>query len=247
MNEWKILKIADRVVTALEREQHPEVYVTTYEKHEAELVKGQWVDLTQFNNYDEFYAYCLKINSDKPDPSIRYLDAHNVPDVYYDERNETLSADVFDYIKVIQNHDKDAVDAVIGNDYSLKQAEHASIYKGCRSMRDVAMTIAADNEERISDKAWRYSFDYRRYGLDSLIDQTDSEDNEYANMSDEEAGYEMVKNEYGGLSHMGSETVKQYVDYDKLGEWLDDNGEWIKYEDGYVEINNDFDEGNQNE
>ena len=158
-----------------------------------------------------------------------------------------MSADVFDYIKVIQNHDKDAVDAVIGNEYSLKQAEHANIYKGCRSMRDVAMTIATDDEERISDKAWRYSFDYRRYGLDSLIDMTDSEDNEYANMSDEEAGYEMVKNEYGDLSHMDIETVKQYVDYDKLGEWLDDNGEWIKYEDGYVEINNDFDEGNQNE
>lgn len=51
-----------------------EVYVSTYHKYNCGSIQGQWVDLTQFENYEQFIKYCKELHKDETDPEFMYQD-----------------------------------------------------------------------------------------------------------------------------------------------------------------------------
>jgi len=51
-----------------------EVYVGTYYKYNNGSIGGQWVDLTQFEDYEEFIQYCKELHKDETDPELMYQD-----------------------------------------------------------------------------------------------------------------------------------------------------------------------------
>jgi antirestriction protein len=82
----------------------PSVYVGTYEKYNSGSLQGEWVDLTQFSNNDEFLTYCAELHNDEKDPEFMFQDFEGFPRSFYSESN--LNDDVWQFIEIIQDEDK---------------------------------------------------------------------------------------------------------------------------------------------
>lgn len=55
----------------------PRVYVGTYAKYNNGSIEGEWLDLTDFKDSDEFYEKCKEIHSDENDPEFMFQDFEN--------------------------------------------------------------------------------------------------------------------------------------------------------------------------
>lgn len=58
----------------------PKVYVGTYKKYNESSLKGGWLTLTDYKDYDEFCAACRKLHKDEHDPELMIQDCSNMPD-----------------------------------------------------------------------------------------------------------------------------------------------------------------------
>lgn len=56
------------------------VYVGTYAKYNNGSIAGKWIDLSQFNSYDEFVAECRRVHNDEHDPELMIQDYEDFPD-----------------------------------------------------------------------------------------------------------------------------------------------------------------------
>lgn len=52
------------------REEHPAVYIGTYRKYNEGSLFGVWLDITKFEDYDEFISVCKFIHRDETDPEL---------------------------------------------------------------------------------------------------------------------------------------------------------------------------------
>lgn len=52
-----------------------EVYVGTYAKYNNGSIAGKWVDLTAFEDYDEFIDYCKELHHDEPEAEFMFQDS----------------------------------------------------------------------------------------------------------------------------------------------------------------------------
>lgn len=150
----------------------PSVYVGTYAKYNNGDLSGEWVDLDNFNNYDEFIDYCKEIHKDEADPEFMFQDYENIPSIYITE--STLKPEVWDYIDKIKEYDKDVVDAVLENGNSLDDVDDAIYYDDCMNMTDVAERIVDEmgGPEELSIDTLSQYFDYEAYGRDLEIEGT---------------------------------------------------------------------------
>ena len=58
----------------------PALYCGTYGKYNEGNLRGMWVDLSTFDYYEEFEAFCFAIHADEADPEIMFQDFDNMPD-----------------------------------------------------------------------------------------------------------------------------------------------------------------------
>lgn len=240
----KIEKIAKKVIALdPELEEHhynmdsenPAVYVGTYGKYAGGSIDGMWVDLTTFDSYDEFYEWCSKVlHKDESEPELMFQDYENFPEAYYSESG--LKPELWDYMEALDECDKDVIDAILDEGYTLEDAKNAIVYPDCDDMSDVAYAMVDEcGEEAFSKNAWETAFDYERYGREYQWDLDSDDREQYDGMSDLEVGEQVVE-EFGGLDGLGDETIKAYANFKTLGDWLQSGGEWVKYDGGYAEI-----------
>lgn len=50
------------------------LYCGTYAKYNEGSLKGEWVDLDNFSNADDFLAYCSKLHNDEKFPEFMFQD-----------------------------------------------------------------------------------------------------------------------------------------------------------------------------
>ena len=74
----------------------PSVYVGTYGKYNDGSLCGLWIDLTTFNDYDEFIDFCNAIHADEEEPELMAQDYEGFPRQWYNEG--FMSEDDFDHI-----------------------------------------------------------------------------------------------------------------------------------------------------
>ena len=60
----------------------PSVYVGTYGKYNDGSLCGLWIDLSSFNDYDEFINFCKAIHADEEDPELMAQDYEGFPRQY---------------------------------------------------------------------------------------------------------------------------------------------------------------------
>ena len=63
----------------------PRIYVGTYAKYNNGSLDGKWVDLMQFDTYEEFVDYCRSLHKDEKDPEFMVQDFENYPKAWYHE------------------------------------------------------------------------------------------------------------------------------------------------------------------
>lgn len=91
---------------------NPAVYCGTYGKYNCGSIAGMWIDLTTFDDYDEFIEFCCNLHADEDDPELMFQDYENFPRELYSE--SCFGEDVFDTIIEYANHDdREALDAFL--------------------------------------------------------------------------------------------------------------------------------------
>lgn len=222
----------------------PAIYVGTYGKYNNGSLKGEWVNLTDFDSKEEFLQYCQNLHSDEPDAELMFQDYENIPkcfigESYIDERFwDFLNDNNYDYdVKyAVANYYNDA------DDY-FDNIDNIIVWHGCNDMSDVAMEYIAQLEAEGVGVGDRY-FDYEKFGSECSYDgpSKDSgaesiyqeygvqEDNDY------ELGEAIVDQIYGGVENLPKETIENYIDYEAYGRDLSYDSDWIDYDDGIIEV-----------
>ncbi len=88
---------------------NPAVYVGTYGKYNSGSLRGAWLDLTTFADYDEFLAVCRFLHRDEVSPEFMAQDFTDFPREFYTEG--FMSEREFDVIQEFANLDDDEREA----------------------------------------------------------------------------------------------------------------------------------------
>jgi antirestriction protein len=138
----------------------PAIYVGTYAKYNNGSLAGAWLDLSTFDDFDDFLEVCRELHADEAAPEFMAQDFCNFPHSLY---SECFSREDFDAVKnyaevVEQSGNKEAVDAYVDN-YGVDYIdEFADKYQG-----------EYDSEEDFAEQLFEdcYAFDMpefaRRY------------------------------------------------------------------------------------
>ena len=90
----------------------PAVYVTTERKQKAGWPSGMWLDLTSFDDYDQFIEVCERLHSDESEPEFIVAKHCNFPERYLE--STMLYEDEFDEIREydgLSESEKEMLDA----------------------------------------------------------------------------------------------------------------------------------------
>lgn len=75
------------------------LYVGTYAKYSAGNLFGEWLNLEDYADLDEFYEACLELHEDEDDPEIMYQDSDGLPDFLYSE-SAPLHKDIYEFVEL---------------------------------------------------------------------------------------------------------------------------------------------------
>ena len=234
----------------------PRIYVGTYAKYNDGSLDGKWIDLPDYNTYEEFVAACRELHSDEKDPEFMVQDYENFPEKWYHEGGlptEEEFAKINEFY-LMDDDERAAYEAFVNytDDDDLDHFREA--YQG---KFDSPQDFAYDFVEGIGwdgvgqDNIDRY-FDYAAFGRELMYDyhigdpdNTDAEGNpEDPDHYYDNDGYDMgeyesdtkVAEDYidslGGVEQLGKETAQRYFDYDEFGRELLINDYFE--EDGYI-------------
>ncbi len=227
-----------------ENDNNPKIYVSTYGKYNNGSLKGEWVDLTDFDSKEEFYEYCNRLHNDEGEyqPELMFQDWENIPNGMVGE--SFISDHMWEYIEYDGDNDiKEAVMNYCQGDWDRFQnaMENMLVFEGCHSMSDVAAQCI--DEQLISDETKKLHFDYEGFGRDYAIDWSGEDENDtiYASYGVDEdddysLGEEIINELYG--DDIPEDLLERYIDYDGLGRDLEIEWTFIEYPGGYIEIFN---------
>lgn len=88
----------------------PSLYCGTYGKYNAGNLRGMWVNLSTFDSYKDFEAFCLAIHADEADPEIMYQDFANMPrSLYHESMGEEGFNNIAKYCELCEDYNVFAV------------------------------------------------------------------------------------------------------------------------------------------
>lgn len=215
----------------------PSVYVGTYKKYNNGSIKGEWVDLTNFDSKEEFIEYCKELHNDEGDAELMFQDWENIPDCFIGE--SYISEELWDLYINNDDYDYD-IKYAIGNeandasDYESK-IQNCYIFYDCNNMTDVAQEYI--NEIGEIPEYWLNNFiDYEQIGKDCAMDWDDSEGSIYSAYgvdedNDYELGYAIISE--GGID---KQQIEYYIDYEKAGREISMEHSFIRFDRGLIEI-----------
>ena len=220
---------------------NPRIYVSTYAKYNDGSLEGEWVDLTDFDTYEDFVDYCSELHKDENDPEFMVQDFENFPKKWYHESG-LPTEDEFNKINeyyLMSDIEKSAYEAFIDCTDNEDIDDFHEAYQGqFESASDFAYDLVDSlGWDGIGSNAIDMYFDYDAFGRDIMMDyHIGDEDNEdaYGNPEDpdhyyDNDGYDMgeyesdeqVARDYvdglGGVDQLGADTARNYFDYDAFG------------------------------
>lgn len=234
----------------------PKIYVGTYAKYNDGSLDGKWVDLTEYDTYEDFLAAMHELHSDEDDPEFMVQDFENFPEKWYHEGGLPTEEEfnkINDYYMMGDDR-KEAYEAYVNYTGDDDFDNFQDAYQGhFDSPTDFAYDIVESlGWDGIGQDNISMYFDYDSFGRDLMYDfhigdpdNTDSEgnpedpDHYYDNDGYDEGEYEsdtQVAEDYvdnlGGVDQLGQETLQNYFDYEAYGRDLLINDYFE--EDGYI-------------
>lgn len=158
-----------------ELDGNPSVYCGTYRKYNNGSLFGLWLDITKFNDYDEFIDVCRQLHADEEDPELMFQDYENFPSELYCE--SCMGEETFDQILEygeLSEDDREAFDDYLeDHDYDMEAFREAYCGKW-DSEEEFAEHIISecyDLDDMMGDLA-RF-FDYEEYTRVLFMDDYD--------------------------------------------------------------------------
>jgi antirestriction protein len=110
------------------------VYVGTYAKYNDGSIQGEWLDLEDYSDADEFFQACKELHSDEADPEFMFQDWEGIPDGMISESH--LNPEVFTWLELDDN-DKQILSAYRDNIDQAGSLEDATeAYQGTFSSKE---------------------------------------------------------------------------------------------------------------
>lgn len=234
----------------------PKIYVGTYAKYNDGSIDGKWIDLSEYNTYEDFVDACRELHKDEKDPEFMVQDYENFPEKWYHESGLPTEEE-FDKINeyyLMDDSEKDAYAAYVSYTDNDSIDDFHDAYQGkFDSAEDFAYHIVDSmGWDSLGQENLDMYFDYDSFGRDLMYDfhigdpdNTDSEgepedpDHYYDNDGYDQGEYEsdrQVAEDYvdslGGVDQLGPDTARNYFDYEAFGRDLLINDYFE--EDGYV-------------
>lgn len=227
-----------KIVKESEGGDAPRIYVGTYAKYNDGSIDGEWVDLTDFDDYDGFVKHCREIHRDEEVPEFMIQDYEGFPRKWYHEAGLPTEEEFYKIIELyeLDDSEKDAYAAYLELDFSDDSIE--AFREHYYGTYDGDYDLGMDFVDRIGmpDNPEQY-FDYDRFGRDLMYDyhygdpdNTDSEGNpEDPDHYYDNDGYDMgeyqddeqVARDYidsiGSIEELGKDTLNIYFDYEAFG------------------------------
>ena len=220
---------------------HPRIYVGTYAKYNDGSIDGKWIDISEYNTYEEFVDACRELHKDEKDPEFMVQDFENFPRKWYHEGGLPTEEEfnkINDYY-LMDDTEQRAYEAYVNytDDDDIDNFHEA--YEGqFSSASDFAYSLVDDlGWDGIGSDNIDMYFDYDAFGRDLMFDfHMGDEDNEDSEGNPEDPdhyydndGYDMgeyesddqVARDYidglGGVSQLGPDTARNYFDYEAFG------------------------------
>lgn len=153
---------------------NPSVYCGTYAKYNEGSLYGMWIDLTTFDDYDEFIDFCKMLHEDENDPELMFQDYEGFPSEWYSE--SCMDEENFD--KIVEygsfnEYDREMYDAYVScfGDFD----DFRKVQERCCGKFDSEEEFAEHIVDECGDlnsipSNLRYYFDYEKYARDLFND-----------------------------------------------------------------------------
>ena len=124
----------------------PALYCGTYGKYNSGNLSGIWVNLSTFDDYEEFINFCKAIHADEEDPELMYQDYENMPgSLYHESMGEEGFNKIEEYCELCDEYSVEAVDDFLEWDSTEDLDNMHDAYVGVYDSReDFAREIVND-------------------------------------------------------------------------------------------------------
>ena len=150
----------------------PALYCGTYGKYNSGNLSGMWVDVSTFDDYEEFINFCKAIHADEEDPELMYQDYENMPgSLYHESMGEEGFNQIAEYCELCDEYSVEAVDDFLEWDSTEDLDNMHDAYVGVYDSReDFARAFVNDYydiEKMMGNLA--YYFDYEAFASDLFL------------------------------------------------------------------------------
>ena len=150
----------------------PAIYCGTYGKYNSGNLSGMWLNVSTFDDYEDFVNFCLAIHADEEDPELMYQDFENMPDsLYHESMGEKEFNKIEEYCELCDEYSVEAVDDFLEWDSTEDLDNMHDAYVGVYDSReDFAREIVSDcyDIENIMGNLACY-FDYEAFARDLFM------------------------------------------------------------------------------
>lgn len=153
-----------------------EIYVGTYAKYNAGNLEGVWLDLEEFESYEEFMEAARKVHDDEADPELMFQDHVDIPHGMVGETHVALEV-----WEMLDEMDYDAACAYVECFGSWDKDQFRERYLGeFDSARDYVEQYMEETGQLDSLPDWAQSyFDFEAYARDLQLGGDITQHNSY--------------------------------------------------------------------
>lgn len=208
----------------------PMVYVGTYAKYNNGSLEGEWVNLSDFSDKDDFIEYCLELHSDEEEPELMFQDYENVPKNLISESD--IDESLWEILPLYDEYGEEFISTVMNDcglsDYDELQSAINDMVVYYADSIEEAVERYCDETMMTTDLDWceKY-FDYDSFGydlrmssfieseLDNIEDEDELEETEekFDNMSDSELAKYYIDLVGDIREAVGENNMDKYIDY----------------------------------
>ena len=150
----------------------PALYCGTYGKYNSGNLSGMWVDLSTFDDYEEFINFCKAIHADEEDPELMYQDYENMPgSLYHESMGEEGFNKIAEYCELCDEYSVEAVDDFLEwyspEDLDMMHDSYAGVYDSKEDFSREIVSDCYDLEKMMGDLS--YYFDYEAFARDMFL------------------------------------------------------------------------------
>lgn len=150
----------------------PALYCGTYGKYNDGSLCGLWIDLSSFDDYDEFINFCKAIHADEEDPELMYQDFDNMPgSLYHESMGEKGFEKIMEYCELCDEYGVSAVSDFLEfyspEDLDNMQDSYAGVYDSEEDFAEEIVSDCYDLEKTMGSLACY--FDYEKFARDLFM------------------------------------------------------------------------------